>query len=147
MRFGYEAGTLEGQTFFNWSPTALFNSMLYPIRDTACKAILFYQGESNCEYPQYYAPLLKDMVKEWRVLFGEKTPFYMAEVTYWLGDGPVYEEDPFDGVRKVQNDVVSEIPECYVIPTYDLGFYNDLHPQNKKEVALRFFEQYQKNEA
>lgn len=146
MRFGYEAGPLEGQTFFNWSPTALFNSMLYPIRDTACKAILFYQGESNCEYPQYYAPLLKDMVKEWRELFGEKAPFYMAEVTYWLGDGPVYEEDPFDGVRKVQNEVVLEIPDCYVIPTYDLGFYNDLHPQNKKEVALRFFEQYQKNE-
>ena len=145
MRFGYESGPLEGQTFFIWSPTALFNSMLYPIRDLTCKAMLFYQGESNCEYPQYYAPLLKDMVKEWRVLFGQK-PFYMAEVTYWLGDGPVYEDDPFDGVRKVQNEVVSEIPDCYVIPTYDLGFYNDLHPQNKKEVALRFFEQYKKNE-
>ncbi|MBO4649766.1 MAG: hypothetical protein J5653_01085 [Clostridiales bacterium] len=146
MRFGYESGPLEGQTFFIWSPTALFNSMLYPIRNLSCKAILFYQGESNCEYPQYYGPLLKDMVKEWRGLFGKETPFYMAEVTYWLGDGPVYESDPFDGVRDVQRSVVNEIPKSYLIPTYDLGFYNDLHPQNKKEVALRFLESYLKNE-
>ncbi|MBO7426483.1 MAG: hypothetical protein J6U23_12485 [Clostridiales bacterium] len=146
MRFGYSSEPLEGQTFFIWSPTALFNSMLYPIGGLSCKAILFYQGESNCEYPQYYAPLLIDMVKEWRTLFGKKTPFYMAEVTYWLGDGPVYEEDPFDGVRKVQHEVESQIPSCYLIPTYDLGFYNDLHPQNKKEVALRFFEKYIENE-
>ena len=146
MRFGYESGPLEGQTFFIWSPTALFNSMLYPIRNLSCKAILFYQGESNCEYPQYYGPLLKDMVKEWRELFGKNTPFYMAEVTYWLGDGPVYDSDPFDGVREVQRSIVNEIPDSYLIPTYDLGFYNDLHPQNKKEVALRFLESYLKNE-
>ena len=86
------------------------------------------------------------MVGEWRDLFGKETPFYMAEVTYWLGDGPVYESDPFDGVRDVQRSVVNEIPKSYLIPTYDLGFYNDLHPQNKKEVALRFLEAYLKNE-
>lgn len=147
MRIGAASEDLEGQTFFIWSPTALFNSMIYPIRGYSAKAILFYQGESNCEYPQYYGPLLQEMVSEWRSLFGEKLPFYMAEVTYWLGDGPVYEDDPFDGVRKAQHEVESKIPDCYLIPTYDLGFYNDLHPQNKKEVALRFFEKYTENEA
>jgi sialate O-acetylesterase len=121
--------------------------MIYPIREYSAKAILFYQGESNCEYPQYYGPLLQEMVSEWRSLFGESLPFYMAEVTYWLGDGPVYEEDPFDGVRKAQHEVESKIPDCYLIPTYDLGFYNDLHPQNKKEVALRFFEKFSENES
>ena len=146
MRFGSTSGPVEGQTFFLWSPTALFNSMIYPIQKYSCKAFLFYQGESNCEYPQYYAPLLKDMVKEWRSLFGKDVPFYMAELTYWLGDGPVYESDPFDGVRQVQKKVVDEIPYCYLIPTYDLGQYNDLHPQNKKDVALRFFESYMENE-
>ncbi len=147
MRIGAKADDLEGQTFFIWSPTALFNSMIYPIREYSAKAILFYQGESNCEYPQYYGPLLQEMVSEWRSLFGESLPFYMAEVTYWLGDGPVYEEDPFDGVRKAQHEVESKIPDCYLIPTYDLGFYNDLHPQNKKEVALRFFEKFSENDA
>ena len=147
MRIGAKAEDLEGQTFFIWSPTALFNSMIYPIRGYSAKAILFYQGESNCEYPQYYGPLLQEMVSEWRSLFGESLPFYMAEVTYWLGDGPVYEDDPFDGVRKAQHEVESKIPDCYLIPTYDLGFYNDLHPQNKKEVAQRFFEKYTENEA
>ena len=146
MRKGAESERLEGPTFFIWAPTALYNSMINPLRDVSCKAILFYQGESNCEYPQHYAALLKDMVKEWRSLLGEDVPFYMAEVTYWLGDGPVYENDPFDGVRKVQREVVTDIPHAYLIPTYDLGMYNDLHPQNKKEVAMRFFEKYKETE-
>ena len=145
MRIGYRTERLEGPTFFNWAPTALFGSMLYPLHDYACKAILFYQGESNCEYPQYYGKLLKDMVAEWRAMFGQ-VPFYMAEVTYWLGDGPVYESDPFTNVRKVQHDVVNEIPDAYLIPTYDLGMYNDLHPQNKKDVAMRFLEVFEINE-
>jgi len=144
LRIGASSVPAEGQTFFIWSPTALYNSMLYPIRDLKCKAILFYQGESNCEYPQYYGELLIDMVKEWRSLFGENTPFLMAEVTHWLGEGPVYDSDPFDGVREVQRRVVSEIPNAFLIKTYDLGWYNDLHPQNKKDVALRFLETYEK---
>ena len=89
--------------------------------------------------------LLKDMVKEWRSMYGN-VPFYMAEVTYWLGDGPVYEEDPFDAVREVQRSVISEIPEGYLIPTYDLGAYNDLHPQNKKDVGLRFLKSFEENQ-
>lgn len=146
MRVGYATERLEGPTFFNWAPTALFGSMLYPIRDYACTAILFYQGESNCEYPQFYGGLLKDMVAEWRTLFGN-VPFYMAEITYWLGDGPVYETDPFTAVREVQHEVVKEIPDAYLIPTYDLGFYNDLHPQNKKDVAVRFMKAFEERKA
>ncbi|MBO4926924.1 MAG: hypothetical protein J5379_01560 [Clostridiales bacterium] len=147
MRKGAPSTTLESPTFFNWAPTALYNSMIHPLSGLMCKAILFYQGESNCEYPQHYGPLIKDMVNEWRELLGEDTPFYMAEITYWLGDGPVYESDPFEGVRNVQREVVHEIPNAYLIPTYDLGMYNDLHPQNKKEVAMRFLEQYSNCEA
>ncbi|MBP5493172.1 MAG: hypothetical protein J6Y08_10045 [Clostridiales bacterium] len=140
MRVGTVSERLVGQTFFIWSPVGLFNSMIHPLKDVKCKAIFFYQGESNCEYPQYYAPLLKDMVKEWRDVIGEQVPFVMAEVTYWLGDGPVYDSDPFDGVRNVQREVIQEIPDGYLVKTYDLGKYNDLHPQNKKEVAMRFWE-------
>ncbi|MBR5973807.1 MAG: hypothetical protein IK020_01340 [Clostridiales bacterium] len=146
MREGARSEALTGPTFFNWAPTALYNSMIYPLSGTRCRAMLFYQGESNCEYPQHYADLLKNMVAEWRECFGRETPFYMAEVTYWLGDGPVYESDPFDAVREVQRSVVHEIPGCFLIPTYDLGQHNDLHPHKKKEVALRFLEQYQNNE-
>ena len=143
MRLGFRASDKpESQTFFLWSPTALFNSMIFPIQEFTSSAVLFYQGESNCEYPQYYAPLLTDMVREWREYLGEDLPFYMAEVTYWLGDGPVYESDPFDAVRLVQQQEVEKIPGCYLIPTYDLGMYNDLHPQNKKDIALRFLDKY-----
>lgn len=143
VRPGVRAERLEQQTFFLWWPTALYNGMMYPLRGYASKAVLFYQGESNGEHPEYYGELLKDLVKEWRTLYGEH-PFIMAEITHWMGEGPVYETDAFEGVRAVQNQVVNEIPDCYIVKTYDLGWYNDLHPQNKKEVAMRFLEVYEK---
>lgn len=145
VRPGATAEKLESMTFFNWEPSALFNGMIYPLRGYACKAVLFYQGESNCDYPQYYGDLLKDMLNEWRELFGH-VPFLMAEVTHWLGEGPIYESDPFDGVRDVQREVIKEISDGYLIKTYDLGWYNDLHPQNKKDVAMRFLETYEQIE-
>ncbi|MBR3058761.1 MAG: hypothetical protein IKG93_12465 [Clostridiales bacterium] len=146
VRMGIEADEpLIPQTFFIWGPTALYNSMLYPIRNYNCDAMLFYQGESNGEYPQYYGDLLVKMVEEWRVLFGKDVPFLMAEITMWKGEGPVYEEDVFTDIRNAQKEVVGRIPNTYLIKTEDLGWYNDLHPQNKKEVALRFFDIY-KNE-
>jgi len=146
VRMGVESyEPLIPQTFFIWGPTALYNSMLYPIRDYNCSAILFYQGESNGEYPQYYGDLLVKMVEEWRVLFGKDVPFLMAEITMWKGEGPVYEKDVFTDIRNSQREVVGRIPNAYLIKTEDLGWYNDLHPQNKKEVALRFMDVY-KNE-
>lgn len=144
VRMGIEADEpLVPQTFFIWGPTALYNSMLYPIRDYNCSAILFYQGESNGEYPQYYGDLLVKMVEEWRVLFGQDVPFLMAEITMWKGEGPVYENDVFTDIREAQREVVGRIPNAYLIKTEDLGWYNDLHPQNKKDVAIRFLETYE----
>ena len=84
------------------------------------------------------------MVDEWRSLFGE-LPFYVAELAYYLGDGPVYADDPFAGVREVQRQVVPKIKDAYLIPVCDLGQYNELHPQNKDEVAARFYEEYKKH--
>ena len=143
VRMGIKADEpLRGQTFFIWAPTALYNSMLYPIRNYNCKAILFYQGESNGEYPQYYGDLLVKMVEEWRVLFGQ-VPFLMAEITMWEGEGPEYGEDVFLDIRMAQREVVGRIPDAYLIKTDDIGQFNDLHPQNKKDVAVRFFETYE----
>ncbi|MGN0386448.1 MAG: sialate O-acetylesterase [Lachnospiraceae bacterium] len=142
LRKGYECDRLEGETFFIWHPAALFNSMIASIKDISFKAVLFYQGESNCGYPEYYADMLQAMVAEWRSLFGEMLPFYMVEIPYFLGDGPDYIVDPYTKVREAQHEAVKNMSNVYLAEIYDLGQYNELHPQNKKDVARRLFDLY-----
>ncbi len=105
-------------------------------------AVLFYEGESNCGYPEYYADMLEAMVEEWRGLFGEEIPFFLIEIAYFLGEGPDYVDDPFDGVRKAQHEAVKRMKDVYLAEIYDLGQYNELHPQNKKDVAKRLYDLY-----
>jgi len=145
LRNGCDMERLDSQTFFIWHTSALYYSMIETLKGMKFKAVLFYQGESNCGYPQYYADLFIAMVREWRGLFGAELPFVAAEVTYYLGDGPVYEADPFAEVRKEQHAAASKMDAVYMVETYDLGQYNELHPQNKKDVALRMYEVYRNN--
>lgn len=142
LRKGYACEKLEGETFFIWHPAALFHSMIASIKDMSFKAVLFYQGESNCGYPEYYADMLTAMVEEWRGLFGEPLPFFMVEIPYFLGEGPEYTDDPFTGIRKAQHEAVKGMDNVYLAEIYDLGQYNELHPQNKKDVAKRLFDLY-----
>ncbi len=142
LRKGYACEKLEGETFFIWHPAALFHSMIGSIKDISFKAVLFYQGESNCGYPEYYADMLTAMIEEWRGLFGESLPFFLVELAYFLGEGPDYVDDPFTEVRKAQHEAVKRMENVYLAEICDLGQYNELHPQNKKDVAKRLFDLY-----
>ena len=145
LKVGYKCEPLEGETFFIWHPAALFNSMIAPLKGLSFKATLFYQGESNCEYSEYYADMLIAMVEEWRELFGKDMPFIIAEIPYFLGEGPEYIDNPFEGVRQAQHEAVKKMDGTYLAEIYDLGQYNELHPQNKKGVAEKMFDLYVNN--
>lgn len=140
IREGARKDTVDMDTFFSWHPSGLFNSMIAPLKGFSVNSILFYQGESNGYAPEYYDVLFKAMVEEWRSLVGE-VPIYYAEVAVYLGDGPEYKEDSFAAVREVQRKVETEIKDACLIPVTKLAApYNELHPQNKAEVAHLFFE-------
>jgi len=47
-------------------PTALFNSMLAPVVNYACKGFLWYQGESNTGKALEYESLQNAMIADWR---------------------------------------------------------------------------------
>ncbi|MCQ2536646.1 MAG: hypothetical protein MJ110_06735 [Lachnospiraceae bacterium] len=146
VREGAKCEALEGPTFFIWNPTALYNTMISPLRGLSFDAVLFYQGESNSGRPEYYDILFKAMTDEWRSLFNNDLPFYTAEVAKYLGDGPVLSEDVYAGIRAVQHKCADEIDGVYLIPTTSLpAIPTELHPQNKKDVAHLFYEAFKEN--
>ena len=133
---------LGPQTFFTWHPTALYNRMIYPLRNISFNAVLFYQGESNTRYPEDYEYLMIDMVKEWRSLFGYKVPFIFAKLPYFRGESWEIPGDDWEDLRDAQQRAADKIEDCAIAELYDLGEYNEIHTQNKKEVAKRFYDEY-----
>lgn len=139
-RIGTVEQKLPESTFFAWKPTALYNSMIYAVRHCRFAGILFYQGESDCERADDYVLLHKTMIEEWRNLFGEELPYIYAQLPYFAGEG----KDGDKAWVRLQHaqEEARVIPGTQMVVLHDLGQYNELHPQNKKAVAERFYEKW-----
>ena len=118
-------------------PTALYNIMVAPYIDYPIKGILWYQGESNASRPAAYADLLPALVKDWREQFKiPNIPFIYAQlpnfmdVTYWPS------ESNWAELRESQRKAL-RVPNTAMTVNIDLGEWNDIHPDNKKDVGER----------
>ncbi|MCD7726719.1 MAG: sialate O-acetylesterase [Clostridiales bacterium] len=143
-RIGTAEMPLEGATFFAWQPTALYNSMIYGVRYYRFCAILYYQGESNCGHAEDYAELHKIMIQEWRRLFGEELPYLYAQLPDFAGEEGAGCDD-WIRLQRAQKEAL-KLENTQMVVLHDLGQYNELHPQNKKEVAQRFYEKWREME-
>jgi sialate O-acetylesterase len=50
-------------------PTALFNHKIVPLQGLGARGILWYQGESDYQYPAYYQKALPAMIRAWNLVF------------------------------------------------------------------------------
>ena len=120
------------------TPCAMYNGMLYPLRNYTVKGFCWYQGESNVGRHDTYAERLQTMVSIWRELWGQgELPFYIVEIAPYLygGDGTSGAR-----LREAQFKAAREIPSSGIICTNDLVYpYEDvqIHPCRKKEVGQR----------
>lgn len=126
-------------TFFNWKPTAMYNKMVYPLRNLALKGILFYQGESNCTHAWEYEYLMIEMAECFRELFGEELPFGFVELPMFGGEDGSRGSYEWDDLRAAQERAAAKIPNSVIADIYDLGFKYELHPQTKKAAAERLY--------
>ncbi|HEY4154112.1 MAG TPA: sialate O-acetylesterase, partial [Puia sp.] len=115
----------------NWNPGSLYNSLVCPVRDFVFKGIIWYQGESNANYPFVYRYQLADMIRCWRKLFNKKKlPFYIIQL-------PDYQcADDWAVIRESQASVGS-LNDTRLIVTLGLGDSLNIHPVRKMEVGRR----------
>ncbi|AZK45314.1 sialate O-acetylesterase [Paenibacillus lentus] len=134
-RIGAVTEALESQTFFQYMPSGVYNSMIAPLRDYPIKGILWYQGESNTGQPAGYSELFARLVQDWRRNWGsDEIPFIYAQLAN-LGE----EDDSqvnWAELREEQRKGLT-VPNTAMAVTIDVGEYNDLHPQDKKTVGQR----------
>jgi len=119
-------------------PSGLYNSLTSPIIGYRLKGTIWYQGESNTGMPtEEYQRLFKDLISSWRTKFNQPDmPFVFAQLANLGVPNKQPVESGIANVREAQRRTL-EVPNTGMAVTTDLGEWNDIHPLNKKEVALR----------
>jgi len=128
-------------TFVRNLPTGLYNGMIAPLRDVKLRGVAWYQGESDGGSPAGYGDKLSALVTSWREFFGDdKLPFVIQQLAHWGYTGPGGSDaahlNRWEQLRQEQKQVLA-LPYVGLAAGYDVGEWNDLHPQGKQIVGER----------
>ena len=118
------------------APGEWFNGMIAPLQPYALRGVLWYQGESNWEYPAEYAELFPAMIKAWRAQWGlGDFPFYFVQLpNFGQSCDPTHRS--WAWLREAQTAAL-KLPDTGMAVTIDCGDPLDIHPQNKPAVGRR----------
>lgn len=136
-KIGCKMEPLKGQTFFQFMPTGLYNGLISPLKHYAIKGVIWYQGESNTGITEGYEELFTRVIKEWRKDWNiGECPFLYVQLANFQEPSKEYCESNWAEIRDLQRKVL-KVNNTAMAVAIDLGEYNDLHPQNKKDVGRR----------
>ena len=118
-------------------PTALYNAMVAPVINYAIKGFCWYQGESNADNPRQYADFQTAQIKDWRAKWNQgPLPFLYVQLPGFMEYNYLPSESNWALLRESQFKALSE-PNTAMAVAIDLGEWNDIHPDNKKDVGER----------
>jgi sialate O-acetylesterase len=122
---------------FQNQPTALYNAMIAPLTNYAIKGITWYQGESNVGNAHQYQKLLPALIADWRIQFqSPDLPFAYVQLPKFQEVQYTPSESNMAVLREAQRLSLS-VPNTAMAIAIELGEWNDIHPDNKKDVGLR----------
>lgn len=118
-------------------PTALFNAMIAPVINYSIKGFLWYQGESNAGKAAAYTDLLPALVADWRHQWKQgDLPFLYVQLPNFMEAAYLPAESQWAMLREAQLKAL-RLPNTGMAVAIDLGEWNDIHPDNKKDVGTR----------
>ena len=130
---GFGDGGISAQN----QPTALYNAMVAPLINYAIKGFLWYQGEANTGRAEEYAKLQPAMIADWRNLWKQPyAPFLYVQLPGFMDMNYRPSESQWAALRESQMKSLS-VPNTGMAIAIDLGEWNDIHPDRKKEVGER----------
>ena len=118
-------------------PAALYNAMVAPEINYTIKGFCWYQGEANTGRAQEYAALLPALINDWRNLWKQgNLPFITIQLPGFMDYNYLPSESNWAMLRESQLRSLS-VPHTALVVAIDLGEWNDIHPDNKKDVGER----------
>ena len=118
-------------------PTALYNAMVAPVVQYTIKGFLWYQGEANTIRAEEYAKLQPAQITDWRNKWQQgDIPFFYVQLPGFMDYNYLPSESNWAMLRESQLKSLS-VPNTAMAVAIDLGEWNDIHPDNKKDVGER----------
>jgi sialate O-acetylesterase len=118
-------------------PTALYNAMVAPVVNYTIKGFVWYQGESNTSRPAEYTKLQPAQIIDWRNKWQQgNIPFLWVQLPNFMEANYLPSESQWAELREAQLKSLS-VPNTAMAVAIDLGEWNDIHPDNKKDVGER----------
>jgi len=118
-------------------PTALYNAMIAPLINYTIKGFLWYQGEANTGRAEEYAKLQPAQIIDWRNKWKQgDLPFLFVQLPGFMDYNYLPSESNWAMLRESQLKSIS-VPNTAMAIAIDLGEWNDIHPDNKKDVGER----------
>jgi len=122
-----------------YKPGFAYAAGVEPILGMPIKGVVWYQGESNSlekdrvfEYKDLLHLLIDDYRRRWKQ---PDMPFYWVQLSSI--DTARYQSQYWPQFRDEQRKLLSEVRNGGMAVCSDIGFKNDVHPTNKKDVGER----------
>ena len=118
--------------------SVLFNGMVHPLIPYAMRGTLWNQGEADIALNAIYRDMLASMIKDWRARWGQPNlPFYVVQLAN-ISDKWSYDPSGkcWPLMREAQA-LIQEVPNVWTAVSIDIGWLNDRHPKNKRELGRR----------
>src|SRR6185436_12764760 len=101
------------------------------------KGFLWYQGEANTSRAEEYAKLQPAMIADWCNLWKQpNAPFLYVQLPGFMDYNYLPSESQWAALRESQLKSLS-VSNTGMAVAIDLGEWNDIHPDRKKEVGER----------
>ena len=123
-------------------PAFWYNGMIAPVIPYAIRGALWYQGESDMNIGMEYCRRQKRLIEGWRAAWGQGPfPFYYVQIApfaYSKGGWPVKNPPPeiLPLLWEAQTASLA-VPNTGMVVITDAGDPKDIHPKDKKPVAVR----------
>jgi sialate O-acetylesterase len=120
-----------------WTPTSLYNGMIFPLISYAIEGAIWYQGESNAGRALEYRTLFPVMISDWRKQWGQGDfPFYYCQLANFMQKTTQAGDGGWASLREAQS-LTLRMPNTGQAVLIDIGEASDIHPRNKMEVGSR----------
>ena len=114
-----------------YMPAYVFEAGISSFQGFPVKGVIWYQGESNADNPEYHEVVFPELIRSLRQFWkDDRLPFIFAQLSSIQRPG-------WEIFRDSQRTMAGEIPNCYMAVTSDLGDSLNVHPVRKKEVGHR----------
>src|SRR5215472_5141379 len=111
--------------------------MIAPLINYTVKGFIWYQGEANTNRAKEYTKLQPAMIADWRNKWKQgDLPFLYVQLPGFMDYNYLPSESQWAELREAQLKSLS-VPNTAMAVAIDLGEWNDIHPDRKKDVGDR----------